>query len=206
MKQLAPKRKIKLKKVEKIKMSDTIHPQNIYNMKLDNLKQGILGITPEWCSFLYQAGIICLNRNGHETETKIGVNGDYKEEISITWGDKITQEMQGSWNDQDEATEYGAMGMSLILTQKYTGYTHAERSAKGTGFDYWLGNKRNDIFTLFKGMCRLEISGIFNGDDAEIRRRTEVKIEQTKKTDHLGIPAIVSIIEFSRPKANFVKR
>ena len=73
----------------------------------------------------------------------------------------------------------------------------------GTGFDYWLGDKDS---VLFQKKARLEVSGILKGDDTAISRRYTSKVEQTHKSDELQLPAYISVIEFSRPKALFNKR
>jgi len=90
-----------------------------------------------------------------------------------------------------------------MLSTTLTPYTIIERSRKGTGFDYWLGDKDS---VLFQKRARLEVSGILKGDDAALKRRYAAKTEQTQQSDELHIPAFISIVEFSNPKAIFNKR
>lgn len=73
------------------------------------------------------------------------------------------------------------------------------RSPKLTGFDYWLGDKESDY--PFQDKARLEISGILKGTKSQINQRLNEKLKQTKRTDHLNLPALVVIVEFSRPLA-----
>lgn len=91
----------------------------------------------------------------------------------------------------------------FVCNAHYSPYTVIERSRKGTGFDYWLGDKNS---YLFQKKARLEVSGILKGDDSLLKSRHAAKEEQTSKSDELCIPAYVSVIEFSKPKAFFTKR
>ena len=76
-----------------------------------------------------------------------------------------------------------------------------ERSFKGTGFDYWMGNPaqhdENDELP-FQNLTRLEVSGILQGDAVRIARRVKVKLDQVEPTDHVG-PAIIVVVEFGGP-------
>lgn len=91
-----------------------------------------------------------------------------------------------------------------MLVEEF-GLEVVQRSRKGTGFDYWLG-ARNEEPNLFQGLTRLEVSGIRAGDEAKITKRTQIKIDQTKKSDGLALPAVVAIIEFSNPLARILER
>jgi hypothetical protein len=35
----------------------------------------------------------------------------------------------------------GAVGVAVLLSKQLTGFTVIQRSRKGTGFDYWLGDE-----------------------------------------------------------------
>jgi hypothetical protein len=103
----------------------------------------------------------------------------------------------------DEATEYGAMGLAMLLLIKLTKYTIVERSMKGPGFDYWLGDKDDK---MFQKKARLEISGIFHGDDSQFKTRINQKFKQTNISDKCGFDCFVSVIEFGKPKASFLSK
>ncbi len=78
-----------------------------------------------------------------------------------------------------------------------------ERSAKGTGFDYWIGENESLPFRL---RTRLEVSGILRGTMAEVEQRVEQKCRQTERSDSTRLDALVFVVEFSRPLAKVVKR
>ena len=80
------------------------------------------------------------------------------------------------------------------------------RSYKSTGIDYWLGNNDlSDVTTAERTMTstlqplledddlivkgRMEVSGILNGDDQQVRARTRLKLRQSDQSDSSGLPA-----------------
>lgn len=86
-----------------------------------------------------------------------------------------------------EATQYGAYALALLLMRALTGYTVIERARKGTGFDWWLGNDDN----LFQRKARLEVSGILHGTKRRLNARVRARLRQTRQSDELEIPAYV---------------
>ena len=121
----------------------------------------------------------------------------------IQWENTCDETIIRTYADMQYTTEHGAICLSIMLTTAYTPYTIIERSRKGTGFDYWLGNKNSE---LFQKKARLEISGILQGDDTGMWNRYNAKVMQTEQSDYTSLPAYISIIEFSRPKAIFKKK
>jgi hypothetical protein len=65
-----------------------------------------------------------------------------------------------------------------------------------------LGNEDD----LFQRKARLEVSGILRGDTRRINSRVREKMEQTKQSDQLSIPAYIAVIEFSTPRSKVVQR
>ena len=102
-----------------------------------------------------------------------------------------------------DATEYGAYGISFILIRQLTPFTIIERARKGPGFDYWLGYE-DDI--LFQKKARLEVSGILRGTDAEINSRSKQKLAQTAPSDGMGLHAYIVIVEFNQPTSKVVTK
>jgi hypothetical protein len=80
-----------------------------------------------------------------------------------------------------------------------------ERSAKGTGIDYWVGDGRDER-GIFQRAARLEVSGILKGDKAKIAARFAQKTSQTRRSDKSEMPAYVVIVDFGGPEARFAKR
>jgi len=64
-----------------------------------------------------------------------------------------------------------------------------------------LGDGQDPLFTP---KARLEVSGIMHEADGNTaEKRFRQKAEQTSKSDDTRLPAYVSIVEFSTPKAIF---
>ena len=57
-------------------------------------------------------------------------------------------------------------------------YTVIHRSRKGTGFDYWLGDEKNEDELPLQSKARLEVSGI---------RRADAKESELNKAPCLGL-------------------
>ena len=103
-----------------------------------------------------------------------------------------------SWNDPENATEYGAVGIAILIAKKLTGYEIVRQSRKGTGFDYWMGMESEEGFTNKAG---LEISGIRKGDVRSIKNRLRQKIRQTRRTEKSKLQLFVVVVEFGTPVA-----
>ena len=94
-----------------------------------------------------------------------------------------------------------AVAVSVMLALRQTDYTVIERSRKGTGFDYMLGDRQDLLFTP---KARLEVSGIMRETDGNTAGlRFLQKAAQTAKSDDTRLPAYVAVVEFSAPKAIF---
>lgn len=168
-------------------------------LDLNDLGQGLPAITPDFGMGLAQAGGVCLESQNHEQGVQLSVQGYSNNSYSLTWP-AINDQTRRCWNDPKEATEFGAMGIAVLLAQKEIGYTVIERSRIGTGFDYWLGEESN----LFQ-KARLEISGILRGSNRDVKARIKQKLKQTNRSDG-SLPAYVIVVEFGHPLAEVQKK
>lgn len=167
------------------------------------IKEGFPGISSVAAQQLYETFEVCMHSAGHPEDLPLVMEGDIHDDIALHWHDDYNEQKARTYADMQYATEHGAICLSVMLTTTLTPYTIIERSRKGTGFDYWLGDKDS---VLFQKKARLEVSGILKGDDTMIKSRYAAKVEQTSKSDEFGLPAYISVIEFSKPKAFFTKR
>ena len=170
-------------------------------LNLNELNDGLPAITPQWGSALAQAAGVCLESQDHSRGVLLRVIGYASNTYALIWP-PIDDQARRSWADPQEATEYGATAVAVLLVKRETGYEVVERSAKGTGIDYWLGHEADG--PPFQDKARLEISGILNaeGDGREVERvvarRVREKLVQTQPTDG-ALPAFVVVIEFGSP-------
>jgi hypothetical protein len=126
----------------------------------DALREGKLGLTKAYGSFLVEAASFCLHLNQHPNPVLVIVTGYAPTSGSLAW-DEITDAHDHSFADEQEATEYGAYGVAVVVVLKLTGTSHVARSAKGTGIDLWLGGG-TDERGIFQRTARLEVSGILS--------------------------------------------
>lgn len=171
-------------------------------LTLENLVDGFPHVPPACGASMAQAGMVCLESQGHTPGVRLTVKGTFKTTFVLHWSTPVTEAMRRFWNDPEEATEHGAAGLAILLVRALTGYTIVERARKGTGFDWWLGNEDN----LFQGKARLEVSGILRGDARRISSRVAAKKTQTAPSDRTRLPAYVVVVEFSTPKATMVRK
>lgn len=149
-----------------------------------------------------EAASVCLHLHGHPEKISFPVSGAISAEYELRRM-MVDQRAIDSSGDVDEATQFGAMGLAILLINDHTGWK-VKRSYKGTTFDFWVGEDNDDL--VFQNKARLEVSGDFKGTDAEITSRLKQKMEQTKPSDHMVIPAYGVIIEFGNPKSMTGKR
>jgi hypothetical protein len=152
---------------------DSLHPtcdcvmqETGLTLSFDELKNGHLGISVVYGSFLAEAASHCLNFNDHLNPVVVQVTGDVCMPRNLKWCD-AREWNERTWADLQEATEYGAYGVAIIVALTLTQLPRVERSAKGTGVDYWVGDG-GDRRGIFQRSARLEVSGILKGDKTKI--------------------------------------
>jgi hypothetical protein len=178
---------------------------NVVNLNLDALALGLPAVTPAFGASLAEAAAVCLDSQGHRSGVEILVEGDFSGCFRMNWAAAVTAQMRRCWNDAEYATEQGAYGLAFLIVQQLTAYTVIERSIKGTGFDYWLGEVSPNTVLSFERKVRLEVSGILQGQESRIRARVKEKVQQTQQYGS-RLPAYVVVIEFGQPQARMVQR
>ena len=175
-------------------------------LDLNELRQGMPAITPSFGETLAEAAGVCLESQGHIQGVELRVIG-YASNLYILYWPTITAQTRRAWNDLQESTEFGATAIAVLLSKKEIGYSVIERSVKGTGIDYWLGDDGGA--PPFQNKARLEISGILkaSGNNAEraVKTRVNQKLRQTERSDG-SLPAYVIVVEFGSPLAEVQKR
>jgi hypothetical protein len=162
---------------------------------LNTLGSGLPAITPEVGRALAQAGAICFESEGHSSGKQLSIKGKYQAALAVLWP-PINDQALRCWNDPEYTTEHGAVAVAILLVRKFAGFSVIERSRKGTGFDYWLGDENDNPF---QNMARLEISGIRNGSELIVKRRVKDKLKQTTPSDGTALPAFIIVVEFGTP-------
>ena len=171
-------------------------PSSAQKLLLNELENGLPGISKAWGKFLGEASSRCLNLKNHANGVEMQVKGDSETVFQIFWNNEITEQIRKAWNDTQELTEYGATGIAVLLIVKMTEFTVIRRAVKGEGVDFWLGYKTDK--EPFQDVARLEVSGILEGNESKIKARIQQKKEQTYPTDD-DYSAYIVIVEFSKP-------
>lgn len=167
-------------------------------LNLQSLSQGLPAITPAFGAAIAEAGAICLTDEAQQPGVTLKVEGEFSATFKLDW-QPVTEQTRRCWNDEEYTTEHAAYGIAFLLILQLTNLTVIERSRKGTGFDYWLGNQNSATTLPFERMARLEVSGIRKGTQGQINTRVKLKTEQTRASDAQGLPAYIIVVEFSRP-------
>lgn len=134
----------------------------------------------------------------------LSITGDLSASTTFHWSD-VDESHSRTYSDLQEATEYGAYGIAVVIAVKVTGIPFVERSAKETGIDYWLGDGTDDR-GIFQRTARLEVSGILRGGEKEIAARLKTKIVQTQRSDDTLLPSYTVIVEFAAPTTRLARR
>lgn len=169
---------------------------------LEQLRSGPMCLTQEIGGYLLQACLVCLDKFKHCSPTDYDLTGTTTATLALEWTTPVDEKTRRNWADLQEATEYAATGIAILLAEHLSGFDCIERSSKGTGFDYWLGTE--DPLGVFNGKAKLEISGILEESPTNnLSKRVKEKQSQTTKSSHLGIEANISVSEFSTPKGDY---
>jgi len=167
-------------------------------MSLEALAEGMPGLTAASGQMLAEAAAVCLEDRKHPPGVRLARAGLMRDDLHVEWT-PVDEQSRRCHADMQEATERGACGVAILVVREATGMVVIERSKKGTGFDYWLGEKDYDGLP-FAETPRLEVSGILNGTKTQIDARIKQKKDQMKPTDHLAA-GFVAVVEFGTPVA-----
>jgi hypothetical protein len=171
-------------------------------LDLNDLANGLPAISPAFGQYLAEAGAVCLESQGHANGQELSVQGICSEGYALRWP-RVTDQMERCLNDPEVATEHGAVGIAVLLMKRLIGCAVIQRSRKGTGFDYWLGD---ESYMPFESKARLEVSGIRNGDQKVVTARVRAKLMQTEVSDVTSLPAYIVVVEFGHPVAEVRQR
>jgi hypothetical protein len=176
-----------------------------YIFRFDSLKEGKLGLSAVYGSFLAEGAAYCLYKNGHHSPGSLVLTIEEPLITSLIW-EEVGAELDSTWTDLKEATEYGAYALAIVVCLKITSFPRVERCAQqGTGIDIWVTDNADDR-GIFQRAARLEVSGILRDDQNRTKARLKQKIVQTKRSDKTTLPAYVAVVEFASPEIRMQKR
>ena len=172
-------------------------------LELDNLKDGIGGLTEAFGTFLVEAAMYCLEQNNHNGQAVLQVEGYFDEKFELIWSGRLTEEVKGSWYDRKEATEYGATAIAILLVNELTDYNKFKRTRGGTDYIISKGKSTN---TKLSDISYLEISGLWKETkNNTLTMRVNLKRKQVERTI-IDASAFVIVTEFGNPKTKIHKQ
>jgi hypothetical protein len=172
---------------------------------LEELKETVKAFSTVQSDFLAENCIIALEANNHRSGCVLRVNGDAEIEFTLAWSKQVSR---AGYQEPVKFTEKAAEAVSFFLTAHLTEYVIVEESVIGTGIDYWLDYAEYDARYNKEYMfqAKLEISGIFRETkDNTLENRVKDKKRQVRDGHTAVVPAYISVVEFSSPKAFFGK-
>jgi hypothetical protein len=152
--------------------------------------------------YMLEACLLVLTTSSHDVNKSVLVeiiDNDLESFTLIIDTPKLPANVDDGW-DIIDATEKAAECIALIMCSEMTNYHVIKRSRRGTGFDYWIGDKDG---LIFQNKARLEISGILKGDRKSVEKRFREKSLQTNPSDNLRLPAYISVTAFDKPMTKF---
>ena len=175
-------------------------------LNLDELKDGSYGISKNIGGFLAEAALVCLHLNQHPPGTTLQVAGISDNSFILDWSDQVTPAIVKSWKDLNEATEYGATALAVLLIQAIAGLVVGGRVPQKEQVDYILQSPENYRKNIIEPEAFLEVSGILTakrGNTINMRvERKERHIQQGAKRNY---PTYIIVIEFGKPKSKIAK-
>jgi hypothetical protein len=137
---------------------------------------------------LYAAtAAVCMERH-HTSPTIWSVQMDRQQaaRYQVPWADP-TEEDRRSYNDCDEATEFGACGLVLAAADLQLGLVAYARAKRKSGVDFYLClSTEVDAHTIASydldhfETVGLEVSGIDRDDDSKMNERVRRKVTQIR--------------------------
>lgn len=169
-------------------------------LHLNRLKEGLPGITAAVGTYLAEAAAYCLDAQGHQSGSVLKVVGNFEEEFILIWTDIIDDQVKRAWGDQNEATEYAATAIAILLILELTNFLIGQRSNQTDRTDYYLIDSNQSYSAPPKAI--LEISGIFKETPSNsINMRLRTKKKNIDKISNRQETAYIVIVEFQIPKA-----
>jgi len=173
---------------------------------IEELKHLISSFSPTQCDFLAENCIVALENKKHATGCILRVSGEDPQEFKLLWTKAVNR---AGYRESRKITEKAAEAISFFLSSQLTDYSVVEEAYIGTGVDYWLGYESgHDSYDPLNFMkARMEISGIDHETPTNtLKERVRIKRMQTILSDSSELPAYISVVEFSTPKAYFGKK
>ncbi len=176
------------------------------SINLSDLSGTIGGIHYSLGLYMQHCAVYCLTSQNHLSGVKFNIKTNKKSiEYDILWDIAEDTNLQKSIGDEETATEFGAMGLAVLLTLELTDYKYFESAIKGTGVDFWLFKDNREQELYVEKAASLEISGIRTSNVSNnLLKRLNTKKKQAQKSKDKSKQTYIAIIEFGKPESLYI--
>ncbi len=166
------------------------------------LDEKVPALTSSFAGLMQEAVVMCMSEYQHLSGVSCDVR-DLKEVLTrtqIVWAIELTDNIVRAFGSATAAAELAGEGIAILAILTMTSYTIIERSIKGTGVDFWLGDEANTTEDVIQREARMEVKGRTRIEfDKDIRSAVRKGVRQTERSAASKLPACVILTEFSRP-------
>jgi hypothetical protein len=186
---------------------DVLGPDRV--LDIYNLHVRHPGMAAEITSNFAVNAAVCMDRHEHASPLDWSVRKNDEPEIAylLRW-EAPSADQKRSCANHDDATRDGAYGLALASADAHLQYVALRRAEGRSGSDFYLVPDGADVapepeYDLDRDdLVRLEVSGIYDDDDAKMSSRLSQKVTQAiKGRSHR--PAIVSVVGFRSARVFF---
>ena len=179
-------------------------PAKMIILNLNTIGQDIEGVSQAFGLYMAESAAVCFHSQGHKNGVILPISdGNELENGQVEWVNDINNSVLASHFDEKRTTDFGAMGVAVLLACRLTDYTIFRTSKTNNGYDFKLRKKDGDGNFM---KAKLEISGIRKETPQNtIKSRLSIKKKQILKRAKKNATCYVSIIEFSKPEAKFIQ-
>ena len=174
-------------------------------LKLHTIGHDIEGISATFGAYMAECAAVCFESQGHKSGVLLPYSDDELTKYGLVeWTNEVDDALLNSHFDEKRTTDFGAMGVAVLLASHLTDYTTFVTSEGDNGYDFRLMKETTDGNYLD---ARLEISGIRKETPQNtVKSRLSVKEKQILKRANKDAMCYVSVIEFSKPEAKFIQQ
>lgn len=173
---------------------------------LDQVAPSLGSLTEEWGAAICQAAAHCMTEKTHNSGVELHSSGMGLPNFEVSWAPfRDAVRVKATWFDSQVAVEHGAYAIALATIDIQYGLKVVQRSAKGTGFDFWVRDP-SKAGLMMQGAERVEVSGILNGTKSQVTGRLNEKIKQMDQSAFMGLPGHAVVVEFGAPQISAVKK
>ena len=114
-------------------------------LKLHTIGHDIEGISATFGAYMAECAAVCFESQGHKSGVLLPYSDDELTKYGLVeWTNEVDDALLNSHFDEKRTTDFGAMGVAVLLTCELTDYTHMATSKTKNGYDFKLTKVDDD--------------------------------------------------------------